>query len=240
MEWGDLRPARIRIEALSLFHEVATDDSGCVGVVAGDEYSLGIEDLTDLVAHQVVNRLDIQSGGQSVLDAVDDLQLSGKFAWHPPRSRVALASGGAAIDHPPRAWLQGAAPWCSWIWPWSSWSLGSARGSGRNHQMQGFTDRGACLRSAIHAFGPRSDGGFYYAAAHTPALRHGASVDGSNTARRPGEPVSAAASLQPAETQRPDRRCAARRPRSPRACPRGCGHHARRAQARGACSGPAP
>jgi hypothetical protein len=40
---------------------------------------LRIEDLLDLVAHQVVHRLHVEPGSESFLDAVDDRQLSRAF-----------------------------------------------------------------------------------------------------------------------------------------------------------------
>ena len=51
-------------------------------------HDLGVEDLLDLVADQVVHRLHVELGGEALLDAVDDRQLG--------RALVRSRSGGAA------------------------------------------------------------------------------------------------------------------------------------------------
>ena len=40
-----------------------------------DRHDVGVEDLGDLVADEVVHRLHVEVGGQALLDAVDDRQL---------------------------------------------------------------------------------------------------------------------------------------------------------------------
>ena len=49
-------------------------------VVDGDVDDLGVEDLLDLVAHEVVHGLHLELGGEALLDAVDDGQLGGSLA----------------------------------------------------------------------------------------------------------------------------------------------------------------
>ncbi len=46
-------------------------------VVEADVDRVGVEDLVDLVAHQLVHRLHVELGGEALLDAVDDRQLGG-------------------------------------------------------------------------------------------------------------------------------------------------------------------
>ena len=46
-------------------------------VEIADVDDLGVEDLLDLVADEVVHRLHVELGGQALLDAVDDRQLGG-------------------------------------------------------------------------------------------------------------------------------------------------------------------
>ena len=46
-------------------------------VEEADVDDLGVEDLLDLVADEVVHRLHVELGGEALLDAVDDRQLGG-------------------------------------------------------------------------------------------------------------------------------------------------------------------
>ena len=50
-------------------------DLAAVQVEDADVDDLRVEDLVDLVAHQVVHRLHVELGGEALLDAVDDRQL---------------------------------------------------------------------------------------------------------------------------------------------------------------------
>ena len=65
---------RVADPALDRVREV--DDAG-VEIVDPDVDDLRVEDLLDLVAHELVHRLEIELGRESLLDAVDDRQLGG-------------------------------------------------------------------------------------------------------------------------------------------------------------------
>ena len=65
--------------------------SACA-VVDADVDDLGVEDLADLVADEVVHRLHVEVGGEALLDAVDDRQLGRPLVGLGQEARVSSNS----------------------------------------------------------------------------------------------------------------------------------------------------
>ena len=66
---------RRRMEALVVVHQVGIREHTALAVEQADTDDVGREDLAQLVAHEVDHGLQIQLGGQPLLDAVDHRQL---------------------------------------------------------------------------------------------------------------------------------------------------------------------
>ena len=69
--------ARLVWVADALLDRVRVVDAVVCGVVQANVNYLGIEDLVQLVAHELVHLLHVELLRQALLDAVDDRQLSG-------------------------------------------------------------------------------------------------------------------------------------------------------------------
>src|SRR5581483_1922161 len=65
------------VKAFAFFNRIARLQEIGLGVVGGNVHYLRVENLANFVADEIINRLHVKLGGETLLDAVDDSEFGG-------------------------------------------------------------------------------------------------------------------------------------------------------------------